>query len=232
MNQNIVDYHSHPFTIPFTIAMSNSTSQTSSMSQVSDNLQQHTTPGGIYDQLIDKISNLGNLTLAGANYCEHFYCTVTERGNYKYIVKNDMDKHDNAPDCHLIIFGQTCPMSLGTQLSCRGNNVNYKVCEQYYNVEKNTLTLNQNEKIRDDSIVKHCIVLAQPSLCDERLQILYQNQLATLDSIRDEDATEEYNTHKVHGFLYISSMALTLETEEVHDTELVSFTNKQEYRDQ
>ena len=105
MNQNIVDYHSHLFTIPFTIAMSNSTSQTSSMSQVSDNLQQCTTPGDIYDQLIDKISNLGNVTLAGANYGEHFYSTVTERGNYKYIVKNDMDEHDNAPDCHLIIFG-------------------------------------------------------------------------------------------------------------------------------
>ena len=75
------------------------------MSQVSDNLQQCTTPGDIYDQLIDKISNLGNVTLAGANYGEHFYSTVTERGNYKYIVKNDMDEHDNAPDCHLIIFG-------------------------------------------------------------------------------------------------------------------------------
>ena len=50
-----------------------------------------------------------------------------------------------------------------------------------------------------------------------------------LDSIQDEDAMEEYNTHKVHGFIYILSMALTLETEEVHDTELVSFTNKQKY---
>ena len=123
-------------------------------------------------------------------------------------------------------------MSFSTQLSCRGNDVNYKVCEQYYKVEKNTLTLDQNKKICDDSIVKHCIVLAQPSLCDEWLQILYQNQLATLDSIWDEDAMEEYNTHKVCGFVYVSSMALTPETEEVHNTELVSFTNKQEYWDQ
>jgi hypothetical protein len=107
--------------------MSNSSSQTASSSYVSNRFEQRTTPGGVYDQLIDKISNLGNLTLAGADYGEDFNRRITERGNYKYVFKDDSGEHENAPDCRFIFFGQTCPMSLGTQLSSRGSNINYKV---------------------------------------------------------------------------------------------------------
>ena len=107
--------------------MSNLASQTASSFHVSNRFEERTTPGGVYDQLIDKISDLGNLTLAGADYGEDFNRRITERGNYKYVCKDDSDEHENALDCHFIIFGQTCPMSLGTQLSSRGSNINYKV---------------------------------------------------------------------------------------------------------
>jgi hypothetical protein len=117
--------------------MSHSSSQTASSSHVSNRFEERMTPGGVYDQLIDKISELGNLTLAGADYGGDLNRRITERGNYKYVFKEDLDKHENAPDCHFIIFGQTCLMSLGTQLSSRGNNINYKVRTHHNRVQDN-----------------------------------------------------------------------------------------------
>src|ERR1700683_1398035 len=57
--------------------------------------------------------------------------------------------------------------------------------------------------ISDDSVVKHSIVLAPPTLCDERLYILYKNQFSTLDDVRDADAEEEYTQQKVRKLITI-----------------------------
>jgi hypothetical protein len=55
----------------------------------------------------------------------------------------------------------------------------------------------QDKKITDDTSVKHVLVLALPSLCNEHLNILYNNQLVTLNDIRSDDAEEEQNQQKV-----------------------------------
>lgn len=117
--------------------MSNSFSQTASLSHVSNHYEQCTTPGGVYDQLVDKISEIGNLSLGGADYSEDFNCRITEQGNYKYVHKDNLHEHKNAADCHFI-FSQICPMSLGTQLSSRGSNINYKVCTHNNKVPNNS----------------------------------------------------------------------------------------------
>jgi hypothetical protein len=107
--------------------MSTSPTETASSSNMTNRYEMRGTPDGVYDQLIRKISELGSLTLGGAEYDSDFKRRITEKGNYKYVHVDDLNEQENAPDCHFIIFGQTCPMSLGTQLSSRGNNTNYKV---------------------------------------------------------------------------------------------------------
>ena len=80
---------------------------------------------GVYERLIEKIIGHGTLCLGGADYKKDFVRKVTENGNYKYA---HVDDDSQTPeDCHFIVFGQVCPMTLGTQLSSKGNNINYKV---------------------------------------------------------------------------------------------------------
>jgi hypothetical protein len=108
--------------------MPHSSSKTAASSHIPNCYETCTTAGGVYDQLIEKLSELGNLTLGGADYRKDFDRRITDRGNYKYVHRDDLHDHENSPGCHFIIFGQTCPMALGTQLSSRGSNTNYKVC--------------------------------------------------------------------------------------------------------
>jgi hypothetical protein len=109
--------------------------QTSSAPTIANRYEARAAKDGVYDQLIEKISGHGTLCLGGADYNKEFVRKVTENGNYKYALAND--DNQTPEDCHFIMFGQVCPMALGTQLSSRGNNVNYKVCTLKYH--SNTL---------------------------------------------------------------------------------------------
>jgi hypothetical protein len=80
---------------------------------------------GIYSRLADKILDLDTLTPGGVNYEQNFVRKFTGKGHYRYVPITDSESEK---DCHFIIFGQTCPMSLSTQMSARGNKSNYSVC--------------------------------------------------------------------------------------------------------
>jgi len=78
---------------------------------------------GIYDHVTDRILKLGNKTLAGTDYQEHFVREVTEKGHFKYVATEQTSRED----CHFLLFGETCAASKGTQMSSRGNKTNYEV---------------------------------------------------------------------------------------------------------
>ena len=102
-----------------------SSSQTISSSTGPSRYKAQGADNGIYVQLAEKIQNLGKLTLGGADYSTDFVCRITEKGSHKYV--DAQDEEDLTADYHVILFGQTMPTTLGTQLSLRGNNVNYNV---------------------------------------------------------------------------------------------------------
>src|ERR1700722_5461119 len=83
------------------------------------------TDDGVYENLIQKISELGTLTLGGSDFNKDFVRRVTDNGNYKYLQADENNNHTD--DFHFIMFGQTCPTSLGTKLASQGNNNNFRV---------------------------------------------------------------------------------------------------------
>lgn len=92
------------------------------MSQSSNDYQQQN-EDSVYKLLTKQIIAYGEKTLAGADYQDHFTRKVTEKGHYKYVATNDSCGEDR----RFLLFGETCPMSEGTQLSSRGNKTNYGV---------------------------------------------------------------------------------------------------------
>lgn len=149
---------------------------------------------GVYSDLTDKIEKLGDKSLGGADYNQHFTRTLTPQGHYKYIAMNN----DEEGDCHFVMFGQVCPLSMGTQLSSRGNKTNFGV--NFFPTKSNTsLTFSefQGEPIDDKTSVKHVIVVGPPTHCDESTSIVYDNQIVTLQDIRNADHAKEQAQDKV-----------------------------------
>jgi len=77
---------------------------------------------GIYSDLLKTIDECPS-TLEGDDYNEDFVRRITDKGHYKYVLPSDEAENDS----HFLLFGQICHSALGTQLSSRGNKMNYNV---------------------------------------------------------------------------------------------------------
>jgi hypothetical protein len=53
--------------------------------------------------------------------------------------------------------------------------------------------------ITDESKVKNVVVLKVPTYCTPLMSVVYQNQIGTLNSIREADEEEEHNLALVCG---------------------------------
>jgi hypothetical protein len=77
---------------------------------------------GLYSNLRDKILETGELTLEGANLNEHFH-RANANQHFKFVANSD----NIGEDCHFLAFGETCSSMFGTQMTSRGNKVNFNV---------------------------------------------------------------------------------------------------------
>ncbi|KAJ4464239.1 hypothetical protein C8J55DRAFT_567020 [Lentinula edodes] len=151
----------------------------------SSKLEARRKPNGIYQDLIQRFSDMGVASIANAEYGVHFF-----RKNWG----DDFTTHfcyvdEDSKEFNGNVFGEILSEAHGTAVGARGNHF----------PRNNSQSVNQ---ITDSTKARCNIVLGCPSNAPSRLKDLWHNQLCTLRSISDADRQQDpldvENVHAKH----------------------------------
>jgi hypothetical protein len=107
--------------------------------------------------------------------------------------------------------GEICAEELGTLVGAKGNHYAGKAGQQVssnfvYHYAEVVPMMIKFRPITDESKVKNVLVLKVPTYCTPFMSAVYQNQIGTLNSIREADEEEEHNLALVCGVYHVLMM--------------------------
>ena len=151
---------------------------------------------GIYESIFNYLVKLGPMTLAGAEFGKDFVTNNID-GFHGCTFTN---KRENT-EFETIIFGEILPEAAGTHINAKGNHfISNPVC-LFLIIFKSPFNfiyfLYKAKKITDDIKIKLPIVLGVPTGAPDHLRHLFENQIVTLNDVRQADKIEEEKTHSV-----------------------------------
>ncbi|TFK59636.1 hypothetical protein BDN72DRAFT_780458 [Pluteus cervinus] len=125
---------------------------------------------GFYDSMIAQAKSMEESCLAFADYKHHFFPEADWGSATRYVTPQKKVFHTN-------IFGEVCGSGDGTQISAKGNHF--------------VGTTENPNYITDTTRVKDTIVLRAPTDAPEALVQIFEDQIGTLNQIRQADADQE-----------------------------------------
>ncbi|TFK58512.1 hypothetical protein BDN72DRAFT_865873, partial [Pluteus cervinus] len=125
---------------------------------------------GFYDSMVAQAKSMEESCLAYADYKHHFFPDSDWGSATRYVTPQKKVFHTN-------IFGEVCGFGDGTQISAKGNHF--------------VGTTENPNYITDTTRVKDTIVLRAPTDAPDSLVRVFEDQIGTLNQIRQADAELE-----------------------------------------
>lgn len=142
---------------------------------------------GFYGDVISQLQGMGTAFLGAADFGRDFFSEPEHNNGTRFV-------NAQRKVFHAIIFGEVVPAADGTHLSAKGSHYTgtyENVSSGYYRITFCSRHPRQPNYINDSTRVKDILVLGPPTLAPPELLGTYNDQIGTLNEVRQGDIEKE-----------------------------------------